>query len=349
MNKTEKTSAVKDVPLEQLTEEEFLSIKICDLPLQIQGTWLEQCIEDLYGELEAKGITKFRPECYLSDEWLTPDQEPVIGIPFYLAHPALIKLEEKMMLEAEGGTKEWCMRLLRHEAGHAINYAYKFYKRRKWRNVFGAFSSDYPETYRYKPYSRNFVRHLEEYYAQYHPDEDFAETFAVWLTPDSHWQDHYKGWKALRKLEYVDQLMRQIAEKEPLVKKGKKYWMASKMRKTLRHYYKQKRHFWAEEFPDFHDANLKKIFVKRNEENRQYPLVSFIARKYRRDLLKNVSLWTGEKKYVINDQFKKINQRLRDLHLVSTDTEAVTLLKLSAYLTALIMNYRYTGWFRGKK
>ncbi|MFH1363838.1 MAG: hypothetical protein ABIH45_06500, partial [Candidatus Omnitrophota bacterium] len=234
--------------LAKLSEEELLEIKIRDLPLSLPGTWLDDCIQELYAELDSKGI-KLKPPCYLADEWLIPDGEPVVGIPFFLAHSALMKLEKKMMLDVEGGTKDWCLKLLRHETGHAINYAYKLYKSKKWHKIFGPFHKEYRETYRFRPYSKSFVRHLEDYYAQYHPDEDFAETFAVWLTPDLDWRVQYKGWKAIDKLDYVDQLMNKIKDKEPLVKKGKKYWEARRMNVSLKNFYKKKKYFYAEDFP----------------------------------------------------------------------------------------------------
>lgn len=176
----------KNLDLSKLSEEELLNLRVCELPLSLEGTWLEDCVAELCQELKNKGFS-FKPLCYLADEWLTTDKEPVVGIPFFLAHPVLIKLEKKMVLDAEGSTRSWCMKLLRHEAGHALNYAYKLYRKKKWRKVFGQFSQEYEGTYRFRPYSRNFVRHLEDYYAQYHPDEDFAETFAVWLTPGLDW------------------------------------------------------------------------------------------------------------------------------------------------------------------
>ncbi|MCK5393915.1 MAG: putative zinc-binding metallopeptidase, partial [Candidatus Omnitrophica bacterium] len=216
----------KKIDLNCLSEEELLNTRICDLSIKIQGTWLESCIQELYSEIDEKGLN-FRPICYLADEWLTPDGEPVVGIPFFLAHPALIKLEKKMMLEVEGSTHSWCMMLLRHEAGHALNYAYKLYRRKKWQNLFGKMSKEYADTYRFRPYSKNFVRHLEDYYAQYHPDEDFAETFAVWLNNKLDWREKYKGWKAINKLNYVDTLMDEIKTKDPIVKNGEKYWVAS--------------------------------------------------------------------------------------------------------------------------
>lgn len=343
----------KIIDLSKISEEELFKLRICDLPLKIEGTWLENCAKRLYKELNDKGIT-FRPVCYLADEWLTPDGEPVVGIPFFLAHPVLIKLEKKIMLDVEGETSRWCMKLLRHEAGHAINYAYRLYKRRKWKKIFGEFNKEYSDTYRFRPYSKSFVRHLEDYYAQYHPDEDFAETFAVWLTPNLDWRSQYKGWRAHVKLKYVDELMKEIKDKTPLVKKGKKCWQVSRLKSTLKNYYKKKRYFYAEDFPDFHDSNLKRIFsrvhsaaYKDKEKLNLYPAQDLI-KKHRKIILDSVSHWTGEKKYIINDLLETIIQRCRELKLVAHEEEVLAITKISTYLTTLIMNYMYTGRFRGK-
>ena len=127
-------------------------------------------------------------------------------------------MEKKMMLEAEGSTEDWCMKLLRHECGHALNYAYKFFEQRGWRKLFGRFETPYYHvTYHAKPYSKRYVIHLEDNYAQAHPDEDFAETFAVWLDPAQDWRIRYRGWPAMKKLEYVDALMSGVAGKAPEV------------------------------------------------------------------------------------------------------------------------------------
>lgn len=338
----------KRIDLDTISEDELLNTRICDLPLTIDGTWLSECIGQLHAELEAKEIT-FKPECYLTDEWLTPEKETCIGIPFYLAHPVLIKLEKKFMIDAEGETRPWCMKLLRHEAGHAACYAYRFHKRKRWQNIFGPSTVEYADTYKYRPYSKNFVRHLDGYYAQYHPDEDFVETFAVWVTPGLDWQARYKGWRALRKLKYVDQLMLEIRGKEPPVKSKQKFWRASTLRMTLKNYYKKKRHFWAEEFPDFHDAFLRKNFEEYTGENKEFPRVADMIRKHRCHILNSVSKYSGERKYVVNDLLKDIQKRSRELKLAASGDEASITLNLAAYITSLIMNYLYTGRFRGEK
>ncbi|MFH1997048.1 MAG: putative zinc-binding metallopeptidase [Candidatus Omnitrophota bacterium] len=338
----------KKIDIANISEEELLSVRICDLPLDIDDSPLKDSVEKLYNDLAAKG-THFKPRCYLADEWLTPDGEPVIGIPFFLAHPALIRLEKKIMLEAEGETKEWCMKLLRHETGHAINYAYKLYKKKKWQKVFGPISREYGDTYKFRPYSRNYVRHLEDYYAQYHPDEDFAETFAVWLTPGSDWTNRYKNWKALGKLEYVDSLMEEIKEKPPAQKKGKLYWQASRLRTTLRNHYKKKKSFHAEVFPDFHDTNLKKIFAEKSASDARAGSAYTLITTYRKNIMMSVSAWTGEKKYVIDDLLTTLTKRSKELDLAVAEAEPLAILKISVYLTTLVMNYLHTGSLRAAK
>ena len=342
--------------LEAVPEETLLDTRICDLPLQIEGTWLEARVAQLHRELKAKNI-EFEPRCYLADEWLTPEDEPVIGIPFYLAHPRLIALEKKLMLEAEGATDAWCMQLLRHEAGHALSYAFGLQRRKSWQRVFGSPSQAYGDSYRFRPYSRSFVRHLPNYYAQYHPDEDFVETFAVWLTPDLDWRKQYEGWKALDKLAFVERLMQEIAGQPPLKKSGRKYWQAEKIRSSLRKYYQRRRRAEAENYPDFHDANLRRMFREGQAqgETRRSPghsvrgqAIAKILQAHRKHLLTAVAEWTGEGRYIVNEVIIAIHQRSKALRLVTEDPEALAVLKLSTYLTTLLMNYRHTNRLRGK-
>ncbi len=337
----------KLINLDTISEEELLQTKICDLPIDIKGTWLEECVSELYKELEAKGI-HFKPECYLADEWLTPENETCIGIPFYLAHPTLIKLEKKFMMEAEGDNKAWCMKLLRHEAGHAISYAYNLLKRKTWQRVFGSATLTYTDTYKYRAYSKSYVRHIDGFYAQYHPEEDFVETFAVWMTPHLDWKTMYKGWKALGKLYYVDKLMEDIKDRPPQMRSSRKFWRLSTLRMTLQNYYKKKRYLLAEEFPDFHDKFLKKIFEEGSDKNKKSSAAYKMVHNLKPMILDIVSRQSGEKKYVINDVIKGLEKRCKDLKLVATDSESVIAAYLSSYVTSLIMNYFYTGRFRGK-
>lgn len=341
------SGAEPPLDLDAIPEERLLDLRICDLPLRIAGTWLEERVAQLYRELHGKQL-RFEPRCYLADEWLTPEDEPVIGIPFYLAHPRLIALEKKVMLEAEGSTNEWCMKLLRHEAGHALTYAFGLNRKRSWRQVFGSPAQAYEDTYRFRPYSKRFVRHLDNWYAQYHPDEDFVETFAVWLTPELDWRAQYAGWKALDKLVFVDRLMHGIAGQPPPKKTGTLHWQASRLRSTLRRYYQRRRHAEAENYPDFHDANLRRMFREGAAQDETRRSVSKLIQAHRKHLLAAVSGWTGESRYMVNEVIKAIHQRSQALQLVTEEAETVAVLKLSSYLTTLLMNYRHTNRLRGK-
>jgi hypothetical protein len=224
---------------ERLSDDELLNLRFCDLKLSIAGTELERPIERLYGELEQRGI-RFRPHCWLAEEWFSPDGVPGIAIPFYLAHPRLMALERRFMREVEGGNRGWIMRILRHEAGHAIDSAYRLRRRRDWREVFGPASRPYPDTYRPRPGSRRYVQHLEGWYAQAHPTEDFAETFAVWLKPRSAWRREYAGWPALAKLEYIDTIVRQLPAERPPVTDRTHIEDIAGIRRTLRQHYERK-------------------------------------------------------------------------------------------------------------
>ncbi|HVT33975.1 MAG TPA: putative zinc-binding metallopeptidase [Nevskiaceae bacterium] len=339
--------AAAPLDLDTIGEEQLLDTRIRDLPLSIEGTWLEERVGLLHAELQSKDLL-FQPRCYLADEWLTPEGEPVIGIPFYLAHPRLIALEKKMMLEVEGESPEHCMKLLRHEAGHALTYAFGLNRKRSWQRVFGHPSQEYDDAYRFRPYSKSFVRHLDSYYAQNHPDEDFVETFAVWLTPGLDWRTRYRGWKALDKLEFVDRLMQSIAGQTPQKKSGRQHWRASRIRSTLRHYYQKRRHAEAENYPDFHDANLRRMFPASGQPAENQRAVAPLLQAQRRALLGSIAEWTGESRFMVNEVLKAVLQRSRALQLLSSESEAVTLLRLSTYLTTLLMNYRHTNRLRGK-
>lgn len=346
------------IDLNNISEEQLLKTRLRDLPIAIEGTWLQECVNELYRELDTQGFV-FHPECYLADEWLTPEGETVIGIPFYLAHQTLTKLEHKMMLEAEGEGKAWCMQLLRHEAGHAFSYAYHLHQRPDWQKVFGSSEKEYGNTYKFKPYSKSYVRHLDGFYAQYHPDEDFVETFAVWLTPDSHWSESYSGWKALKKLQFVDGLMNEIKGKPPFQKKGRKLWNQKKLTITLEKYYRRRKTLEREEFPDFHDMQLNKIFRsltaqewlafrKERRKNKNLITAEGLIRKYSKNLLNTVDRCTGERKYMISDLLKNISLRARQLNMIVVDDPTNSLMQLGVYVTSLMMNYVHTGWYRGK-
>src|SRR3989449_2110548 len=282
-----------------LSDGELLERRISELGLRLEGTTLEPLIRQLYDELSAKGLL-FHPPCHVGDEWFVPIGIPAIFVPFFLVHDRLRTLERTMMLEVEGETPEWFMQLMRHEAGHAYTYAYQLTRKKKWRQIFGPTSrEETPDTYRPRPFSRSYVMHLEDWYAQSHPDEDFAETFAIWLTPELDWRKQYAGWKmALQKLEYVDELMRSLAGQPPV--HAPKFRVADYdcLNVKLKTYYARKRKLFADTYPDFYDADLRQLFSATAGPGRIK--ASSYLRRTRRRLLNSVCKWTNEKKYRVS-------------------------------------------------
>lgn len=298
-----------------LPDDELLDLRLCDLhdELSVERSQLAPRVQRLYDELERRGL-RFRPHVWISSEWFSPDGVPGIAIPFFLAHPRLMRLEQKMMLKIEGGTAETCMKLLRHETGHAIDNAYRLHYRKRWRELFGSFAEKYPETYQPKPYSRHHVLHLDNWYAQAHPAEDFAETFAVWLRPRSGWRKQYKGWPALRKLQYVHELMQEIADEPAPVRSRKHVESLKDLKQTLRAYYHEKRMIYGVEWPDFFDDDLQKLFSD-DERYADRPSAAQFMRSIRADVRRLVSKWTGEHPYTIDQVLRDMIDRCRELKM----------------------------------
>jgi Putative zinc-binding metallo-peptidase len=332
---------------ESLSDEDLLKIRICDLGLRIEESELAPRVEKLKAALASRSL-QLRPVCYLGAEWQSPNDVPAICIPFYLAHPRLRQLELHQMLEVEGGTAEACDRLLFHECGHAIDNAYGFSSRKAWRDVFGDPRVDYtPEIYHHRPYSKSFVRHLPNWYAQSHPDEDFAETFAVWLaqTPEE-WKKQYAGWKAVEKLEYVGRLMRDAAKKEPRLLRGRLLSEAARSRKTLAKHYAWKRKLWSSNYPDFYDADLRRIFGELTPGDET---AARFMRRHRRAITSAIVRWTGERKYTADRLTTKLIARAAELNLGTPRDEPALLIDIGSYLTALVSNYLYTGRFKSAR
>jgi hypothetical protein len=325
-------------------DERLLDLRLCDLGLTIQKGDLADRIGQLYGELEKLGL-RFRPHFWLSDEWYCPDGVPGVAIPFYLAHPRLARLELAQMLEVEGGTPEWCMRLLRHETGHAIENAYRLRLRRRRQKLFGKSSERYRDYYVPRPYSRRFVVHLEQWYAQSHPDEDFAETFAVWLAPDSNWRERYAGWPVLRKLEYVDALMREIGDERPVVVSRARVDALSRLRKTLRQHYEEKRRHYGLGADVSFDRDLRRVFSTAPELHDRPPAATFLGR-IRRELRRRVARGTGVYQYTIDQVLGDMIDRCRELGLRVAVPEDQAKLDFTIALTVQTMNYLHSGRHR---
>jgi hypothetical protein len=222
-----------------MSDEELLQMRFCDLRLSIERSPLARHVRRLYAELERRGL-RVRPHVWLSEEWFSPDGVPGIAMPFYLAHPRLEQLERHIMREAEGGNTRLLQRILRHEAGHALDNAYRLRRRKRWREVFGPASLPYPARYRARAGSRRYVHHLGEWYAQAHPTEDFAETFAVWLTPQSGWRRNYADWPAFHKLQAVEELVASVRARRPPVRNRTRIEPLERNTRTLAQHYRRK-------------------------------------------------------------------------------------------------------------
>lgn len=207
-----------------------------DWDLQLERSWLAPVIEQSLDELLARGL-ELQPHFWVADEWFVPDGVPGAAIPFYLLHKDLLQVEMISDREPEGTTPKQALKLIRHELGHVVDNAFKLRNCHQRKALFGDPRTPYPEEYFPSLYSKNFVRHLPMGYAQSHPDEDFAETFAVWLDPESQWRHRYRGWKAFRKLQYMDELMKSLRYRTPYVKTEGRPGNLEGSRKTLKSFY----------------------------------------------------------------------------------------------------------------
>ena len=326
-------------PWTRWPDERLLDLRIRDLAVRIEGTWLERCLRDVYADLAERGI-RLRPHAWLSSDWFTPDGVPGIAIPFYLAHPRLMRLERRQMLEVEGGSHEECVKILRHECGHAIQQAYRLHRTAEWRRQFGSSARHYPETYRPNPASKAFVQHLRLYYAQSHPDEDFAETFAVWLQPRALWRKRYAGWPALRKLEYVDDVMRRLERVTPAVRTNRQIEPLRTIATTLREYYRGRREQYTVSFPDTFDRDLRALFSDE-PRHRNRETASHFLRRNRTGIRRLVSRWTGEYQFTLDQVLTDMVGRCRELKLRAVGPETRLRMDFAVLLTVHTMNVLY--------
>jgi hypothetical protein len=322
---------------------ELLSKPIRDLGLKLEGSSVERYVHQLYRELEQKGLRKFRPLVYLSDEWGCPSEEPVIGIPFYLADPKLQRLEREMN-DLEDSRQ--IMMYMRHEAGHAFNYAYELYKTEEWRNLFGSFRKPYRDAYKPIPFSRRFVRHMEGWYAQKHPDEDFAETFAVWMTPRSKWRQRYKGWGAMAKLKYMDRIAKKFGNAEPLKPQGHTDITVEEMEDTVEQFYESHALEQRDAGELLLETDLQDIFnVSPRKRKGVRPAQDFL-RENRKLIVDKIGYWSGVQRPLVRNLVESIEKRAGELNLrVEIACEKQALAEIIVFITTLAMNYLTRGKF----
>lgn len=313
----------------------MLSVPIRELGLSLESSLVAELVRRLYDELDAKGLKGFKPRCYLSDEWGSPSGEPVIGIPFYLGDQRVATLEDA--LNDVEGEREILM-YLRHEAGHAFSHAYELHRRDDYQELFGSVRRPYRDDYPFIPFSRDFVRYIPGWYAQKHPDEDFAETFAVWLDPQSQWRRRYERWGAMRKLEYVDRIVRELAEAPPAKPQGRTDITVDEMHQTVEEFYRQVSIDESAMIEGLAlDADLSDIFDAPGEDTRS---AGDLLAEHRRAIIDKVNYWTGVRRTLVRALVMEIESRLRALQLVATNARArQQMIELTVYITALAMTF----------
>jgi hypothetical protein len=323
-----------------LPDDKLLQLRLRHLKVTVEGTWLEDCLKELHRELRRRGL-RLKPHAWISEEWFSPDNTPGIAIPFYLAHPRLMRLERKKIIDVEGGSVPECMAILRHEAGHVMQHAYQLHRRRDWQKMFGASSTPYPSYYRPNSASKRYVQHLRLWYAQSHPDEDFAETFAVWLKPRSNWRKRYAGWPVLKKLRYVDELMAEIAEQKPLLTRRVTVDPIGKLNRPLAEHYRKKQARYALQAPRVYDRDLKRIFSSDPERSRGRAASAFI-RENRTKVRQMVSKRTGEYQLTLDAILDDMIGRSRELKLRAVGPARKLRNDFAALLTARMVHSIYS-------
>jgi hypothetical protein len=324
---------------------QLLGRRISELPLAIAGSRVERLVARLYDELAERGIA-FRPPVYLSDQWGCPDDTPLIGIPFYLADARLERIEAEHAGALE--SDEEAMRYLRHEAGHALNYAFRLHERPDFGRLFGDYSRPYAEHYPADPLSREHVRHILGWYAQKHPDEDFAETFAVWLTPGLDWRTEYAGWGAARKLEWLDGIMTEIAALAPTpIEPTDEDLPLRAMTWTLADHYANEEPLPIGDARQF-DGDLRRVFAVASDAPAGEVAAHFIQRT-EGELVARISYWAGVGPAVVRSLLRALALRADALALRVAGLEAATLIELTAFGTAVMMHWRYTHAFRAAR
>ena len=322
----------------------LLEQRIDKLGLTLETPAVQRPIQQLRRELDRKGLRRFRPQFYLTDEWGCPDEQPIIGIPFYLADPRLRLIERAVVHELE--TPRQVLMYLRHEAGHALNYAYRLYRTPEWRKMFGPFGRRYGDDYRPTPFSRKYVRHIAGWYAQKHPDEDFAETFAVWLAPRSNWRVKYKSWPALEKLRYVDRVVRTLKDVEPLVPVGEADLTVGDMKLTVARFYDRLERRSKTPIKIALESDLGDIFIPKGRRRKNVRPAWKLVDSIQDQLTSKITYWTGLQRRVVGAMVRQIIETCRNLELAADTTrEADYLVELTAYGTTLAMNKLRRGKF----
>lgn len=325
------------------------AVPIRDLGLVIAGSPLEPILAEFEAELQVSGLRRVRPRFYLSTEWGVCEGTVAIAIPFYLARPELTALHAERDGHVEGLTPADILRYLRHEMGHVVNYAYRLHETPEWVETFGPMGLPYLEEYRAEPFSRRFVRHLPGWYAQKHPDEDWSETFAVWMTPGLDWHAEYAEWPvALAKLQYCDRTMASLATIDPPVTADDLTEDVSELDLTVEQFY-HPRPPGPDPLPPGVEAALRSIFEPRTPGDSAAPdedsnAASSLILRLDRELSADVYRWTGHFPERTRPLLRNLARRADALGLTYLgSSEESAIVALTVLITTLAMNYVHRG------
>lgn len=365
-----------DYPAVPVREDEFLeSVRDAppprDLGLPIAGTRLESIAQEFFLELARVGIGRLRPRLYLARGWGVSLHHAVIAVPYYLAHAELSRRHARETGHLEDFHRISLLRRLRHSMGHVFAYAYRIYEQSKWIEHFGSMGQPPAEPFLPRPFSRKYVKHLPGWHAQRHPDEDWAETFAVWMTPERDWQLEYGEWpEALAKLAFCDQLVRSLREAPPLllpslVDEEEEFSLVE----LDDHSIKLQPAPEDAELPIGVDGTLRIVFeeysyrlksdrslneFKKIEGGvsgetgggvpREWTPASALFTEIHDDCIEHVHKWTGHRKDRIRSLLEHLRERAEAMGLgYRADHERQAAVALTAYITALSMNYMHQG------
>ncbi len=320
-----------------------------DLGLRIEGSPLEPILREFLDELQTAGIHRLRPRVYLSTEWGVPEGTIALAIPFYLARPDLTAVHLDRAGHVEGIGRADILRYLRHEMGHVINYAYRLFDDPGWVEQFGEIDQPYEEHYRPEPFSRSFVRHLPGWYAQKHPDEDWSETFAVWMTPGLDWRSDYAEWPVAKaKLQYCDRIMAALADLDPLITADDLDEDVGDLDYSLDHFYGAGPDEPPCPFSPDLDGPLRATFEGLGElpEGIEHSLASSLIRQVEPDLCRDIYQWTGHFPEHTRHLLRHLATRADTLLLVyHPNRQTSAIVALSCLITALAMNHGRHGHY----
>lgn len=321
--------------------------RLCDLRLTIQGTPLEPVIDEFKAEVDRLNL-RVRPHFYLSTDWGVPFPSVSIGIPFYLAHPDLTALHAQRVGHVEGVGRINLLRYLRHEMGHVVNYAYRLYDQEAWVRLFGPITRPYLEDYTPEPFSRRFVRHLPGWYAQKHPDEDWSETFAVWMTPGRDWRQDYADWpQAMAKLEYCHGTMAALSGQEPHISHEDADDQVCELPLTPEQFYESASPGQSE-FPPGLDGALRAVFEDQADHEGPHAATAFPAsqliHRHEIRIVADVFQWTGHFPERTRLLLRHLAQRADAMEQVYPGSgEVAALVSLTTLVTSLAMNHVHRG------